>query len=119
MNYTFEDLPEWLTVSPIDGVSTGPAEENTHTLTVDSTALQAGDYSADVTLASSSAVNSPRTLAVTLTVIDVSDDDEDGFLGGITSAFGEGEDDNEMEEDDDEMEDNDEMEDEDDEEDDD
>ncbi len=65
LSYTLSETASWLSVSPTQGTSTGPA--TSHTITYDVASLDAGVYAAPITI-SGNATNSPQTLTVTLTV---------------------------------------------------
>ncbi|RJQ64975.1 MAG: hypothetical protein C4530_01370 [Desulfobacteraceae bacterium] len=66
MSWTASVDQNWLTVSPAAGtVSSGPASLN---IAVDSAGLSSGNYSGTVTIFSPEADNSPKTIAVALSV---------------------------------------------------
>ncbi|HOX05006.1 MAG TPA: Ig-like domain-containing protein, partial [Planctomycetota bacterium] len=66
LNYTISDDVAWLACDPISGDSTG--EVDSITVHYDAGALAPGTYNAVITVTSADADNSPRTIAVTLTV---------------------------------------------------
>ena len=63
LNWTASDNQPWLTVSPTSG--TAPS---TLTVSVNTTGLAAGTYNGTITISALNAGNSPRTVAVTLSV---------------------------------------------------
>lgn len=63
MNWTVSDNASWLSVSPSSGTNTGSV-----TVTANKSGLAAGTYTANITISSTNATNSPRTLPVTLKV---------------------------------------------------
>ena len=67
MSYTISDDAEWLSVSPVSGVSTG--ETDTVTVSYNTASLAGGSYTGLVTVASTAAENSPETIEVLLTLI--------------------------------------------------
>jgi hypothetical protein len=66
MNYTVSDNAGWLSVAPTSGTSTG--EQDRMTVTYSTAGLAAGSYSGTITVASTNAIGSPKTIAVALTV---------------------------------------------------
>ena len=60
------DNADWLSLSPSSGSSRG--EIDNITLSVDTSGMDAGDYTAIVTITASGAANSPQTVIVNLTV---------------------------------------------------
>jgi hypothetical protein len=66
MQYTVTDNKTWLYVSPSSGNSSG--ERDTITVEVDTDGMDAGEHQGTITITSSGASNSPRTVAVTLSV---------------------------------------------------
>jgi hypothetical protein len=66
LNYTISDDANWLSVSPASGTSTGG--ENNHSLTVSTSGLVTGTYSATVNVVDANAVNSPQAVSVTLQI---------------------------------------------------
>jgi len=65
LNWTATDNVSWLSVSPASGSNSG-----TVTATVSTSGLAAGTYSGTITVSSTNATNSPRTVSVALTVAD-------------------------------------------------
>lgn len=66
LNYTLSEDAAWLGVNPASGTSTGG--ENTHSLTVNTSGLGTGTYTAAVSVIDANAVNSPQTVNVTLQI---------------------------------------------------
>jgi len=66
LDYSISDDASWLSVSPASGASTG--EQDTVSVDYSTSALAAGTYTATITVSDPGAANSPRTIAVTLTV---------------------------------------------------
>jgi hypothetical protein len=66
LNYTLSEDAAWLGVNPASGTSTGG--ENTHSLTVNTSGLETGTYTAAVSVIDANAVNSPQTVNVTLQI---------------------------------------------------
>lgn len=66
ITYTITDNADWLSVSPDNGTSTGEAD--TITVSYDTAALAIGTHHATITVTAPEALNSPRTLPVTLTI---------------------------------------------------
>ena len=66
LSYTISDNRSWLSVSPSSGTSTG--ESDTITVNYNTSGLDAGTYSATITISASGASNSPQTIAVSLTI---------------------------------------------------
>ena len=64
--YSVSDDAAWLAVSPAAGTSTG--EHDTLAVSFSTASLEAGTYTATVTVTAPGAEESPRTVAVTLTV---------------------------------------------------
>jgi hypothetical protein len=67
MNWTASKNALWLTLSPTSGTSSG--EHDPITVSVDSSSLSPGTYTAIITLASPEATNSPQYIPVTLQVL--------------------------------------------------
>jgi len=80
MNYTITDNVSWLSASPGSGSSV--AESDTITLTFTTSALTPGNYSANITVASAGATNSPFNIPVSLTVLARPANDD--FVNAIT-----------------------------------
>jgi hypothetical protein len=66
LNWVISDDAGWLTLSPSSGASTG--ESDSITVLVDTYGMDAGGYSASIAVSASGASNSPRTIAVDLSV---------------------------------------------------
>lgn len=62
-----ETTPSWLTVAPPASISTGTAQ--IHTVSIDCTGLDPGDYAGTITLTDPVADNSPSSIPVFLTVV--------------------------------------------------
>jgi len=66
LNYSITDDSDWLSVNPASGTSTG--EVDTITIDYSTAGLDLGTYHATIGIADPGAVNSPQTVAVTVTV---------------------------------------------------
>ena len=66
LSYSISDDAGWLSVSPTSGTSTGEAD--TIDVNYATSGLAAGGYNATITVSDAAAVNTPQTVAVTLTV---------------------------------------------------
>ena len=66
LSYTISDNKSWLSCSPASGTSSG--ESDTITVKYNTSGLDAGTYSATITISASGASNSPQTIAVSLTI---------------------------------------------------
>jgi hypothetical protein len=66
LDWSVSDDAGWLTLAPPSGTSTGEMDEVT--LSVDITGMSAGSYSATITIAAPGAINTPRTVPVSLTI---------------------------------------------------
>jgi hypothetical protein len=66
LEWSVSDNADWLSLSPTNGSSTGEKDEVS--ISVDVAGMSAGDYSAAITIAAAGATNTPRTLAVSLTL---------------------------------------------------
>jgi len=66
LNWTLNDNAAWLSQNPTSGSSTG--EHDTVAVSVDTTGMSAGDYSANITITADGASNSPQTVPVSLSV---------------------------------------------------
>jgi hypothetical protein len=66
LDWSVSDDADWLALAPTNGSSTGEKDEVT--ISVDIAGMSAGDYSATITIAAAGATNTPRTLAVSLTL---------------------------------------------------
>ncbi|HBA83281.1 MAG TPA: hypothetical protein DCZ95_04220 [Verrucomicrobia bacterium] len=69
LNYSIGDNATWLSVAPANGTSTG--EHDRITATYNTASLAAGTYSATISVTSTNALGSPKTIAVSLTVLPV------------------------------------------------
>jgi len=67
LDWAVSDDADWLTLSPASGSSTG--ERNKVTVSVDINSLDAGNYTANITISASGASNSPQTIAVKLSIV--------------------------------------------------
>lgn len=67
--YSITDNAGWLSISPTNGTSTG--ESDTIQVTYNPSGLAVGVYSATITVSASGAYGSPKTISVTLTVLDL------------------------------------------------
>jgi len=67
LNWVISDDAGWLTLSPSSGASTG--ESDSITVLVDTYGMDAGGYSASIAVSASGASNSPRTIAVDLSIV--------------------------------------------------
>lgn len=68
LNYSITDDQSWLSVSPASGNSTG--EEDTITVSYNTSGLIEGSYSATITISDGASGNSPQTILVSLTIVD-------------------------------------------------
>jgi len=66
LNWGVSDSAAWLSLAPTSGSSAGEHDEVT--ASVDIAGMSAGVYSATITIAAAGAINTPRTLAVSLTI---------------------------------------------------
>jgi len=64
LNWSLGDDAAWLSESPTSGSSTG--EHDTVVVSVDTTGMSAGDYSANITITAPGVSNSPQTVPVSL-----------------------------------------------------
>jgi uncharacterized membrane protein len=64
LTWSLSDDAAWLSESPTSGSSTG--EHDTVAVSVDTTGMSAGDYSANITITATGASNSPQTVPVSL-----------------------------------------------------
>ncbi len=92
LNYSISDNAAWLSETPASGTSTG--ETDTITVQYSAASLSAGIYNATITVSDPNATNNPQTIAVTLTVEDVTWSNETlvnaGFESGLSpwTTFG-------------------------------
>ncbi len=82
LNWTVSDDASWLSLDPLSGVNSGVV-----TVGASTSVLSAGTYTATITITSSDASNSPRTIPVSLFVYDASAQLE-GFESGSLSSLG-------------------------------
>ncbi|MBI4007374.1 MAG: hypothetical protein HY354_02645 [Planctomycetes bacterium] len=66
LNWSVSEDCNWLTLEPSSGISAG--ERDTVTACVDTTGLDAGNYSCTVTITGTGASNSPGTCVIKLKV---------------------------------------------------
>ncbi len=78
LGWTVSDDAGWLSLSPRSGSSTGENDEDEVDVSVDISGLDAGEYTAEITIKDSDASNSPEDLTVTLTVEESEDSADDG-----------------------------------------
>ncbi|MEE9201573.1 MAG: hypothetical protein V3U31_00065, partial [Dehalococcoidia bacterium] len=69
LRWSVRDDAVWLSLSPISGSSTGQSDTDTVTVSVNISGLSAGSYSATITISAPGATNTPRTVPVTLTLL--------------------------------------------------
>jgi len=69
LDWSVTDNAAWLALAPTSGSSSG--EHDQVTASVDIGGMSAGDYSATITIAAAGATNTPRTLAVGLTITEM------------------------------------------------
>ncbi len=88
VNYTLTETASWATISPVNGSASSAATFNNHTLSLDTDSLAPGDYTAQLTISSPEAVNSPKTVPITLSV--TARPSNDNFINGqiIAGASG-------------------------------
>jgi hypothetical protein len=68
LDWSVSDNADWLTLAPTSGSSTGEHDVVNVTASVDMTGMTAGSYLATITITAPEATNTPRTLAVSLTL---------------------------------------------------
>jgi len=85
LNWTASGDANWLAVSPATG-TLGPGASQTVTATVTSATLNPGQFQANVGVTDSNAANSPQSLPVSLTVIEVTN----SVIRGTVSVEGDG-----------------------------
>lgn len=71
INWSAADDVGWLSLSPTSGSSTG--EHDSVTVSVDTSGMSAGSYSATITITAAEASNSPQTVPVSLVLVDPTD----------------------------------------------
>lgn len=74
LKYNLTSNANWLSVSPVNGTSTG--NEKRHTLSVNASGLSDGNHNATVTIRDNNASNSPQTVRVTLKITTTSTDNK-------------------------------------------
>jgi len=67
LDWSATDDADWLSLSPTSG-SCSAGETNNLAVSVDASAISAGDYSATITISAPEATNTPQTVAVNLTI---------------------------------------------------
>jgi len=67
LDWSATDDADWLSLSPASG-SCASGEINNVTVSVDASAISAGDYTATITISAPEATNTPQTVAVNLTI---------------------------------------------------
>jgi len=72
LNWTLSDDAEWLSQNPTSGSSTGTDDTTVVTVSVNTTGMSAGDYSASITIMADGVSNSPRTVPVSLYMGEIS-----------------------------------------------
>ena len=85
LNWTAADDAPWLGVSPTSG-ALAPGASQTVTATVSSASLDAGQFQTNVVVTDPNAANSPQSLPVSLTVIEVAN----SVIRGTVSVEGDG-----------------------------
>ncbi len=75
LNWSVSDDAAWLSENPTSGSSTGADDTTSVTVSVNTTGMSDGDYSANITITAPGASNSPQTVPVTL------------YVGGIGPQF--------------------------------
>jgi len=68
LNWSVSDDAEWLSESPTNGSSTDAHDTTSVTVSVNTTGMSDGDYSANITITAPGASNSPQTVPVSLYV---------------------------------------------------
>ena len=66
LDWSLSNDAAWLSENPTSGSSTGANDTTLVTVSVDTTEMSAGDYSANITITAPGASNSPQTVPVTL-----------------------------------------------------
>lgn len=85
LNYTVSQDVDWLSVSPVSGVSYG--QEDTITVSYEIAGLARGTYHAIITVADVAATNNPQTVSVTLVLPKPCDFDLDGDVDQDDFAY--------------------------------
>jgi len=68
LNWSVSDDAAWLSQNPTSGSSTSPHDTTSVTVSVNTTGMSDGDYSANITITAPGASNSPQTVLVNLHV---------------------------------------------------
>ena len=68
LSWTLSDDAAWLSENPTTGSSTGADDTTLVTVSVDTTGMSDGDYSANITITAPGASNSPQTVLVSLDI---------------------------------------------------
>ncbi len=68
LNYQISDDAGWLSVTPASGASTNSIDFQNHDIVFNSAALPGGEHTTTITVTDPAAINSPQTIAVSLTV---------------------------------------------------
>lgn len=69
LDWWVSDDADWLSLSPTSGSSTGDTDEVT--VCVDINGIDAGNYTANITISASRASNSPQTIVVDLSIVEI------------------------------------------------
>jgi len=72
LNWSVSDDAAWLSENPVTGSSTGADDTTLVTVSVNTTGMSAGDYSANMTITAPGVSNSPQTVPVSLHVGEIS-----------------------------------------------
>ncbi|MCP4846332.1 MAG: hypothetical protein GY899_00095 [Verrucomicrobiaceae bacterium] len=70
MSYTISTNVSWIGVTPTNGSSNGPSDQQSHILTFNTANLSPGTFSGTVSLTAPGTLGSPKTIPVTLSVSD-------------------------------------------------
>jgi hypothetical protein len=68
LNWTVSDDAAWLSLAPANGVSTGPGDPSSVTISVNTSGLSVGAYAGTITITAPGAVNSPQSVTVVLNI---------------------------------------------------
>lgn len=90
LDWSVSDDAGWLSLSPRSGTSTGDDDDEEVDVSVDISGLDAGEYTAEITIKDSDASNSPEDLTVTLTVEESADEEDYYQLMTPTTPAGAG-----------------------------
>ena len=69
LHWSVSDDADWLSLSPTSGSNIGEIEEVT--VCVDIIGMNAGNYTANITISASGASNSPQTIVVDLSIVEI------------------------------------------------